>query len=578
MRKAIACAALAAVLVPAQAGGQSTTELAPGVTYTRDVRSIGGRRVVSHVIIAPAPGGLYNVRPVLSNDVLIGRETVSSMQRRLTGQATLAGVNGDLFDWTVGNPSGMYLRDGVLLARPQGQRSVLAFGLDGLFRVDRVRFFGSWKVADYPAHPLFMFNRPLDEGRDLGIFTRAWGPRTPRAPGGVEVVLQTMPPPFPNTPLQTQITAIRNRTGGPIPAGGAVIQARNYWRIGLLAEAAAGSQITLQLKLKPWWDGAVSDAIGGGPLLVRNGTPVFSAGEQFSPSQLRPRHPRTAVGQLADGRILLVAFDGRGAAGSAGLSTAQLAAEMARLGAQTAMALDAGGSTTIAWEGKVLNTPSDGRERAVANSVMVFYYGVYARPPRFDSFSPNGDGIREVQRLAAKVVRRSDVDAQLLRPNGEIAWRYQAAITPTTIHKNLGGAGVEDGRWKWVVRAVDDQGYESTMTREFTVNSTLGFLRVDKRRLVVRPRRGGRLVTSWRLANTANLRVRVVNAKDRPVRRLYVQTGVVPGNYATVWNGKNRRGKVVRPGRYTIEVRVVNALGVDTLERTVRVRRVRRGR
>lgn len=575
MRKAIAIAALAAALVPAQAGAQSTTELAPGVTYTRDVRAIGGRRVVSHVITAPAPGGLYDVRPVLSNDLLIGKETVSAMQRRLTGRATLAGVNGDLFDWTLGNPSGIYLRDGVLLARPQGQRSVLAFGLDGLFRVAEVRFFGTWQVAGYPAHPLFQFNKPLDERRDLGIFTRAWGPRTPRQPRGIEVVLQTMPPPFPNTPLQTQITAIRNSTGGPIPAGGAVIQARKYWRIGLLAEAAAGRQITLQLKLKPWWDGAVSDAIGGGPLLVRNGTPVFSAGEEFSPSQLRPRHPRTAVGQLADGRILLVAFDGRRTA-SAGLSTAQLAAEMARLGAQTAMALDAGGSTTIAWEGKVLNTPSDGRERAVANSVMVFYYGVYARPPRFDSFSPNGDGIREVQRLAAKVVRRSDVDAQLYRPNGELAWRYQATVTPTTIHKDLSGAGVEEGRWKWVVRAVDDAGRESTMTREFTVNSTLGFLRLDKRRLVVRPRRGGRLVASWRLANTADLRVRVVNAKDRPVRRLYAQAGVAPANYATVWNGKNGRGKVVRAGLYTIEVRVVNALGVDTLERTVRVRRVRR--
>jgi hypothetical protein len=70
--------------------------------------------------------------------------------------------------------------------------------------------------------------------------------------------------------------------------------------------------------------------------------------------------------------------------------------------------------------------------------------------------------------------------------------------------------------------------------------------------------------------------VRVVNANDRPVRRLYARAGIAPGNYATVWNGKNARGRVVRSGRYTIEVRVVNGLGVDTLERTVRVRRVRR--
>ena len=53
----------------------------------------------------------------------------------------------------------------------------------------------------------------------------------------------------------------------------------------------------------------VVDGIGGGPILVRDGKPVFRHYELFSTHQLA-RNPRTAVGQRADGRILLVVVDG----------------------------------------------------------------------------------------------------------------------------------------------------------------------------------------------------------------------------------------------------------------------------
>ncbi len=119
---------------------------------------------------------------------------------------------------------------------------------------------------------------------------------------------------------------------------------------------------------------------------MTGGVPVFQAGEQFLSSQLLPRHPRTAVGQRADGRVVLVAVDGR-VSWSAGVTNSQLARLMVKLGAVTAMALDAGGSTTMAFDGTVLNHPSDGAERPVADALMVFYYGIYARPPRL-SLSP----------------------------------------------------------------------------------------------------------------------------------------------------------------------------------------------
>jgi hypothetical protein len=163
---------------------------------------------------------------------------------------------------------------------------------------------------------------------------------------------------------------------------------------------------------------------------------------------------------------------------------------------------------------------------------------------------------------------------RLVRPDGTIFWRFQDVVGPTTIRRSLSGRSLPEGTWRWLVRAVDTEGRESEMARTFTLNNTLGYLRLSKRRMEVRRGRGGRLVASWRLTNQANVRVRVENAAGRAVRRLAARSDLAPGNYAVVWDGKNRVGRVVRSGVYTIEVRATNGLGRVTLEKHVVVRRV----
>ena len=114
-------------------------------------------------------------------------------------------------------------------------------------------------------------------------------------------------------------------------------------------------------------------------MIVRNGKAVWTAGEDFLPTQLGPRNPRTAVGQRRDGKIVLLAVDGRRRGYSVGMTNWELAQAMVRLGVVTGSALDAGGSTTMAFDGKLLNRPSDpGGERSVAESLAVLYTGVYA--------------------------------------------------------------------------------------------------------------------------------------------------------------------------------------------------------
>ena len=213
-------------------------------------------------------------------------------------------------------------------------------------------------------------------------------------------------------------TIFATKLGGRtrIPRNGAVLVARGKAVTTIEGEAAEGLPLTVRLRLTPSWP--MVDALGGGPALVRDGKPIFRALEAFTVDQVTGFDPRTAVGQRADGSLVFVAVDGRQPGYSAGITNFDLAKLLARLGAETGSALDSGGSTTLAFEGRLLNRPSDpGGERAVAEALVLGYAGVYTPAPAA-LVSPNGDGIADAQRLRYKVVERSTVDARLIGPGG----------------------------------------------------------------------------------------------------------------------------------------------------------------
>ena len=99
-------------------------------------------------------------------------------------------------------------------------------------------------------------------------------------------------------------------------------------------------------------------------------------------------HPRSAVGVSRDGRyLLLMAADGRQPGYSEGLTTAETAEWMRKLGAWNALNLDGGGSTALVMKGpggkpNALNRPSGpplGTERRVANHLCVYARGLAGR-------------------------------------------------------------------------------------------------------------------------------------------------------------------------------------------------------
>jgi hypothetical protein len=114
------------------------------------------------------------------------------------------------------------------------------------------------------------------------------------------------------------------------------------------------------------------DLVQAGPMLVADGAVAFdpatdhegfSAGaEQFDSDITAERHPRAALG-LSDDTLVAVACDGRRTGVDAGLSMLELAAVMLELGAEHAINLDGGGSTTLVHRGHLLNRPYSSQDQ-----------------------------------------------------------------------------------------------------------------------------------------------------------------------------------------------------------------------
>jgi exopolysaccharide biosynthesis protein len=119
--------------------------------------------------------------------------------------------------------------------------------------------------------------------------------------------------------------------------------------------------------------------LASGPMLMEDGkqSDWSSCREDF----ITTRHPRSAIFTKADGTVVLLTVDGRSEGNAAGMSIPELAYLVRVLGAEDALNLDGGGSTTLWIKGAaddgVVNYPCDNKlfdhkgERSVSNIIYV---------------------------------------------------------------------------------------------------------------------------------------------------------------------------------------------------------------
>ena len=120
-------------------------------------------------------------------------------------------------------------------------------------------------------------------------------------------------------------------------------------------------------------DGVVN-LLAFGPALVENGEIVVNTNTEVG--QAMASNPRTAIGIIDENHYIIVVSDGR-TSESEGLSLYQLAEVMKSYGVKTAYNLDGGGSSTLYFNGQVINKPTTGgnkiSERAVSDIVYIGY-------------------------------------------------------------------------------------------------------------------------------------------------------------------------------------------------------------
>ncbi|HAM70197.1 MAG TPA: hypothetical protein DCM86_00950, partial [Verrucomicrobiales bacterium] len=210
--------------------------------------------------------------------------------------------------------------------------------------------------------------------REVALYTPRLGSST-RTAGGRELLLakEGDSPWLPlavNTTYRLRVTEVREAGDTPLRKDGLVLSFGP--KLPAAAGLAAGAVITISTGTTPEL-GAPRTAIGGGNILIRGGVvQQFSmpASGAYKFRSVVERHPRSAVGYNAT-EIFLVEVDGRQPGLSIGMTLHELGLYMKGLGCEEAMNFDGGGSSTLWFDGRVVNSPCNGGERDIGNGLVV---------------------------------------------------------------------------------------------------------------------------------------------------------------------------------------------------------------
>jgi len=328
-------------------------ELIPGVRRLSWKKSYPFGPVEADVVtIDPVTSGVTLV-PVLSNNAISGLETLSNMSSRVKA---LAAINGSYFSLS-GEIIGLLKLNGEIVSTPTLPRTAVGIMPDGTLLIDQAEYNGECVLPDGTFATISGVNR--ERGADeIILYNKYYGPTTGTNSYGIDVVVDE----------NDRVTAV-NGANTPITPGSRVLSGHGQGK-NLLKNLHVGDRVLIHETLGAPWDKTIY-ALGAGPMLVKDGSVNVTAEEEQVASDIAiGRAPRTALGVMQDGKILLAVVDGR-RAGSAGFTLGELAAFMRDLGAVNALNLDGGGSSEMIVNGVIVNTPSDGRERRVGDAIAV---------------------------------------------------------------------------------------------------------------------------------------------------------------------------------------------------------------
>ena len=329
-------------------------KLAQGVTYSYLQDEMNGRQIQAY-LVSVAPDAKYQLLPFSAAGNYNGRGCISQIaaQKKL-----IAAINASYFD-TDGWVIGCVKKQGQMLAMDEQPRSgyILKNGIPDILQ--DISYYGALTLPNGQSLALKGMNRARIAD-DLVLYNSFYAPSTKTNQWGREVKL-----------VNNRVTAVSTAGNMAITPGSVIISGHGA-SAAALAQLRIGDRVILSETLGSATADAADTVVSGGPLLVEHGRAhVRVAEEKIAADIAKGRAPRTALGIKKDGTLLLVVVDGRNN-NSAGLTLAELATYMLRLGAREAVNFDGGGSSVMAINGLVVNKPSDGKERPVSIGLGLF--------------------------------------------------------------------------------------------------------------------------------------------------------------------------------------------------------------
>ena len=299
-----------------------------------------------------------SLRPILPNPTtLVGTAPLFQTAQRLS---TTAAINGGYFNRNNQLPLGAIKLDNRLASGAILGRGVAGWDAAGNWKFDRLTL-KETLILSGQRFPLTSLNSAFVQA-GIARYTADWG-STYTTLSDNEILI-----PVQNNQLGSQQTAATAGTAISLSTIGYLLIFRSNRTAA--ASFTPTTPVRLESIFKPTDLAALPNLIGGGPLLIQNGQIVLDGRlEQFSPAFIQEAASRSAIGQTADGKILIVTAQYNSVGLGATLS--DMAEIMQQLGAVNALNLDGGSSTTLYLGGQILDRPAKSSAR-VHNGIGVF--------------------------------------------------------------------------------------------------------------------------------------------------------------------------------------------------------------
>jgi hypothetical protein len=360
---------------------------APPLSLVDDVEPLGPGIELSHQKYLAATGWVDRQvltvdlkNPAVTTDLLHAEKIAqgSALTKQANAAGAVAGVNGDFFD--IGNSGaslGFEIAGGAL--RKSGDRNngqSIGVTQGGVGRLMNLAL-AAKAVFGGADHALSGFNEVGVAPDAIGAYTSDWGAYDRQANVGGGTPVANVAEVWVADGKVVRAATEPGAGQGTLPDGTTALVGRDAGAT-TLRTLQIGDPVELSYGVNPEMQDRYRFAVGTDAQLVRGGEPVPDD-EANGGASGAAIAPRTSIGFKDSGStMILLTVDGPGGTGKGGSTLPQVARMMDDLGAETAVNLDGGGSTTMvgralgAFDATVRNVPSDGNERSDPNGVGVF--------------------------------------------------------------------------------------------------------------------------------------------------------------------------------------------------------------